>query len=336
MSFCQSCGAEHSGDASFCPACGSRLGGDGRETLPAPPPPPPPSPLDVGAGRSVAPSPLPPTYPITPIDNPIAGPPITPPPPIGRPGAPPSPLTAGAPRRPKSLAGLTTTLTVLFIIAAVISTVGVGLGFSAVNDAAEIRDQDRSHFAELLIANNAQGKIFAGILIWSLVALAVLVLLIIWTHRAHRNLQAFGAANPKLPTGMAVGSWFIPLFWFLGPYWCIADAYKGAVPNPGSGWRKGPRSGVTLTWWLLFCAANAAFGVGTAVASDQSSGDYSFGSNNSGLDDIVANADRYAIGWTIISVGFVLSAAAAILGALAVRAVGTRQEERIHTLAVST
>jgi hypothetical protein len=204
------------------------------------------------------------------------------------------------------------------------------LSLAAVGDATDIRDGSLSFFEQYERAENGSGKVDGASFLWLLTALPIFVLLVIWTHRAHRNLAAFGADRPRLPSGMAIGSWFIPLFFYLGPYWCIADAYKGAAPEASHDpeWRRGRSSGVVLAWWLTFCLTNVAFWIASAVASTE--GQISFGSDSViDYSDIVDDPDRFVVGWTLTAVAYVLSIGAAVLGALAVRAVGARQTERI-------
>lgn len=244
------------------------------------------------------------------------------------------PVTPARSAKAQSISGLTTALTVLFVIAAVVSVIGAGLAVSAVNDANNIVDGNRSSFGNLFLAEDGNGKMTGAATLWGLLALPILVILVIWTFRAHRNLKAFGADKPMLPTGMAIGSWFIPLFWYLGPYWCISDAYKGAAPDSGSNteWRRSPSSGILLAWWVTFCLANVVFIAGSATGSSDGQGSFNDSSTNY-LQDIVDDPERFAAGWTVTAVGYVIAVAAAILGAVAVRKVGARQEERIRSMA---
>jgi hypothetical protein len=337
MPFCQSCGAEHSTDARFCPKCGQVVAGDdaSQPIEPVPmtsTPPPPPQPLDIGGGNDAPMAPI-----DTPPSEPAASSPIPPLPPAPEPptfgGPPTSPPPIATPNRalgvgkPQSINGLTTALTVLFILAAIASMIGAGLAASAVSDVNGIADGDRSAFGSLFVAEDANGKIGGASILFGVLALPILVLLVIWTFRAHRNLRAFGAEKPMLPTGMAIGSWFIPLFWYLGPFWCINDAYKGAAPDSGHNpqWRREPSAGIVLAWWLTFCISNVVYVIGSGVAS----------SSIDGLRDIVDDPDRYASGWTIVGVSYVLGVAAAVLGVMAVRKVGARQEERLQAMAAT-
>jgi len=225
------------------------------------------------------------------------------------------------------VSGLTTSLTVLLIIAAIISFVGLALTASAIGDVQSIRDGD----GLLSTAEDANGKVSGGTVLWGLLAIPILVLLIIWTHRAHSNLKAFGVADTTLPSGMAIGSWFIPLFWFLGPYWCIADANRGAAEGASTDpeWRRNNGSTALLLWWIAFCVAYLLFVAGSIAASANSD----FSSSTTEAFEIVSDPDRYITGWTIVVAGYAVAGMSAILGALGIRAAGARQEDRIRDVA---
>ena len=264
---------------------------------------------------------------MAPIDSPA---PIEPPPVV----APPtSRRSTGGSTQPKSLQGLSVALVVLFALGGLVSLVGALLTFSAVNDVVGIRDDDRGAFVELVAADDANVKFAGSVGLWGLVAIPILVLLVIWTHRAHRNLAAFGAEQPMLPSGMAIGSWFIPLFWYLGPYWCMADAHRGAAPESigNSQWRQLPGSKALLAWWLSFSAATVLFIVGFGVASSGGSSDVSF--DDTSIDTAIAiteEPDTYITGWSLVGAAHGLSLAAAMLAIAAVRTISDRHGERIR------
>ena len=88
---------------------------------------------------------------------------------------------------------------------------------------------------------------------------------------------------------------------------------------------------VALLWWIAFCLGNLLFWVGSAAATSDANANYSFGDDTSAesILDIAENPDRYATGWTIVGVGFLAATAAGALGAMAVKAIGARQQERI-------
>ncbi len=215
----------------------------------------------------------------------------------------------------------------LLVIAAIISFIGVALTTSAISDVREVRDGD----GFLRTAEDASDKMGGATALWGLLAIAILVLLIIWTHRAHKNLRAFGVEGTILPSGMAIGSWFIPLFWFLGPFWCISDANKGAAQGAASDpeWRRTNGSVMLLLWWITFCVAYGLYVVGSGAATASSD----FGNTTSEAFQILRDPDRYITGWTIVLVAYALAAVSAMLGALAIRSVGARQGERIREVA---
>lgn len=256
--------------------------------------------------------------------QPVAANPIDNPPPSAPPPAMPTHRVGGTPSASaKGLGGLTTALRTLFIIAVVVSAGAAVLVLSASSDAGRLADGDKLSYATRFdladsIANNS--AIASGVVV--LLSLPIFVLLVIWTYRAHRNLEAFGATNPRLPSGMAIGSWFIPLFFFLGPYWCISDAYRGAAPTSGrlGDLRSQAGSKVVLAWWFTFCIGH------TLSWLNGSNGDLA----------IVLDAPEVVATTSAISgVGYSILTVSAALGAVAVGTVGRRQDERRHAISAT-
>ena len=94
----------------------------------------------------------------------------------------------------------------------------------------------------------------------SLVAIAAIVVTLIWQHRAASAARSLGLPSTHSP-GWGVGSWFVPIInlWF--PYQAVRDCLPAGDPN---------RS-VVLQWWLAYVLGGLT-GAGTFVAAFFSSG----------------------------------------------------------------
>lgn len=93
-----------------------------------------------------------------------------------------------------------------------------------------------------------------------LLALAAIVVTLIWQHRAASAARALGFPTTHSP-GWGVGSWFVPIinFWF--PYQAIRDCLPPDDPNRGR----------VLQWWLAYMVGGLAGG-GAFIAAFFSSG----------------------------------------------------------------
>ncbi|MFG2011618.1 DUF4328 domain-containing protein [Micromonospora sp. NPDC048868] len=95
------------------------------------------------------------------------------------------------------------------------------------------------------------GAVAAEVLLTLLHLSAVLtaaVLLIIWTWRARRNLEAFPGALPTLNSGWAIAGWLVPFANFVVPARVIANVARDSL------WRRATPALVGLWWaaWLTF------------------------------------------------------------------------------------
>ncbi|GGR62548.1 hypothetical protein GCM10010169_01260 [Micromonospora fulviviridis] len=88
-----------------------------------------------------------------------------------------------------------------------------------------------------------------------LVALLVAgVLVIIWTWRVRKNLDAFPGALPSLGPAWAIAGWLVPLANLVVPARVLANVARDSL------WRRRTPPLVALWWaaWLLFLVADAA------------------------------------------------------------------------------
>ncbi|MCX7618159.1 DUF4328 domain-containing protein [Tepidiforma sp.] len=229
--YCTRCGAWNAQGAAFCWKCGASL-------APAAPSPPP-APAAPGA----------------PSESPAAGAPPSPPPPAGYgqpPVQPPAwPQTPYATYPPPaapvygprwfylSASGLALGISITAAVAAVLYGIAAGLGLAG----AATDDWDALEISGAFIG------------LGSLAAIAVGILLIIWTRRITGNLLPFQPAL-ELGTGWAVGSWFVPIinYWFPLRIWNQAwRATDPAIAPPiGWQWKGRPVPAVHVLSWVAY------------------------------------------------------------------------------------
>lgn len=94
------------------------------------------------------------------------------------------------------------------------------------------------------------------------IQIILMVLFLIWFHRAHQNLNALGASNLKYSPGWAVGGFFVPIWNLFRPYQVAGEIWKASNPDYHttklSLWQNGKQSSLVIWWWLLYLLANYA------------------------------------------------------------------------------
>ena len=218
----------------------------------APPPPPPPPGSD----------------PQMPSPPPAAPPPgyyaggTTPQPPGGPPAA------YGPPAQWRSLRGITTALTWLFVAHIVLTAL---LIIGVFNHLRVLSDKEAGGLVfDTKAVNDANAFPAAMIILSGFVALAIFVLLIIWLYRAAKNNEALGRQNPRLGPGWAIGGWFIPVANLVIPFIIMDDVWRGADPSIARGdpgWRRSSTLGAIWAWLVTA----VIFTIPSVIAS--SSGD---------------------------------------------------------------
>jgi hypothetical protein len=88
------------------------------------------------------------------------------------------------------------------------------------------------------------------------------VLLLVWLHRAYRNLPALGARYVGDSPAWAVGSFFIPLANLVMPVLIVGTIWRGSELQHDAGVRRsGRRPSVpplVLVWWVLWVLSGMA------------------------------------------------------------------------------
>jgi hypothetical protein len=173
---------------------------------------------------------------------------------------------------------------------------------------------DSARFTDLLDAENLANGMAA---IAGLLFIVAVILFIIWSNHAYKTARSLGPTQTKWSPGWAVGGWFIPFAnliipkQVLGEVERIADPRSGPAPI-GDRWKTVKSSGLGIFWWILWVAANVAYGVraGFASAAD-------------GIND-----DLYGMLLVVTALAMSLVALAGVGGALHVSTVGRDLAER--------
>ena len=104
--------------------------------------------------------------------------------------------------------------------------------------------------------------LFSGLVGFAQFALyvSVIVLFIVWFHRAYSNLPALGVADPRWGKGWAIGGWFVPILNLWRPKQIANDIWRASDPNAppeqGSAWRQRDVPAVFQWWWAAFLVTN--------------------------------------------------------------------------------
>ncbi len=149
--------------------------------------------------------------------------------------------------------------------------------------------------------------------VFSLCALVVAVLTIIWWYQAYQAVERTGLPRRRWSSGWAVGGWFIPFANLIIPKLVLneIDRISGAAADGMEGWSDRRVAPAVNWWWGCFVSGSLLLGAGTGIAAEQV---------ERGLPD----PDLYSTGLSATAVGFAISVAAALLGAAALRVIGDR------------
>lgn len=75
------------------------------------------------------------------------------------------------------------------------------------------------------------------------------VALLMWMHRAYRNLPALGYLYARYSPRWAVGGWFVPFLNLVRPYQVMREIWQASLP--GVNWT------FVRVWWAMWLIANA-------------------------------------------------------------------------------
>jgi hypothetical protein len=246
-----------------------------------------------------------------------APPPAAPPPGYYAPGTTPQPpgpapgVAYGPAPRWRSLRGITTALTWLFVAHIAFMTV---LIIGVFNHLRVLSDNESGGLVTDTKAVNDSNALAGSMIILSgLVSIAIFVLLIIWLYRAAKNNEALGRLNPRLGPGWAIGGWFIPLANFVIPFIVMDDVWRGADPSIAwgdPGWRRSSTLGAIWAWLVTA----VIWYVPSTIAS-------------SGGDVRADEPDKVRRNDTLRIIGAVSAILAAVFAIIVIRRIAARQEE---------
>ncbi len=132
-------------------------------------------------------------------------------------------------------------------------------------------------------ADAAEGAMVAYLLLAGFVAmiaggiaLAQVIVGVIWMGRAYGNAQALGARGLSWSPGWAIGSWFIPFANLVIPFLIMTEIWKASDPRATEpeAWRSLPTPGWMIALWVLWVASflvsvvlGFALAIGSALGS---------------------------------------------------------------------
>lgn len=280
--------------------------GESFEPAPAPPPPPPPSP----------PPPPPPvptaegaTLPSPPSSPPPPGLPTQPPP--GAPGAYPAPgqgLTPAPDLQHPVSPNLAGWLQAFFWVLAAQSIL---IAMSAWNARDAFLAFDRGLGSLTAFQQWASADdLFALMTFLSVPArLAIGVLVIVWSWKAHKATAGLGAGPRRWAAGWAIGGWFIPFANLVIPKLVLSETERIAT-TPRAGrriavdWHGRKVSALGTAWWVLFVISALLVSWSGTLNSER---------------DVVVGGSTWSLHYLLYTVSAVLAAASCACGALYVK-----------------
>lgn len=211
--------------------------------------------------------------------------------------------------------GLSNLTIVLFVAIAGISAlfvVGAIVSIISPDWALDLGDGDVLPFGFMLIGLLA--------LVELPLRIALIVVFLIWLHRAYSNLSPLKARSLQSSPGWAVGWWFIPFANLVKPFQVVRELYNESDPDfdPDSEFLHVP-AGTPLkigVWWAAFLISGFAARLADLLY---------------GNGDLPAS-DSFAF---VLLIAALFSTGAALLGAYIVRMVNVRQQARFEVVSRS-
>lgn len=103
------------------------------------------------------------------------------------------------------------------------------------------------------------------------ISIGTIIVYLLWTHQAAKNVRAFGQQMLEFTPGWAVGWWFIPIANYWLPYKALREIWKasdpetvGASSNGGTAWSSRPVGSLFPLWWITYLI-NGFIGAGAAI-----------------------------------------------------------------------
>ena len=153
---------------------------------------------------------------------------------------------------------------------------------------------------------DGEGFVSLSYVLWALLAIAIFVMLIVWSFRAHKATDTLRPGSRSWSRGWTVGAWFIPLANYILVPMVLAEVHKIALAQrSGStvdqGWRNRTVPGGLILWFVLYGVGGILLGIGQALFSD----DYpTEGSYRVGLIMMIVGAGMIA-GACVLAINFI-------------------------------
>ena len=256
--------------------------------------------------------------------EPPGGTPSSPPPPAWQPPPPPGapyPSSAygasGYAPSPtvQTTKGLTTALTVLLVVA---SLTALFAAFAFFHRAALVDDPGNLFdVGKLQDVKDADDTVGGAVALFMITALATGVVWIIWQFRVAKNAELLRGPQ-GLPSGWAIGGWFVPFGNFALPQLQLLQAARASDPDlpQGQPAAAGRAPSTIVAWWVVFDVAWLLFWIGRVTRPNE--------------HELVGSIDDFIRADRISGVSALVFVAAGILGILVVRACTDRQTRALE------
>ncbi|NUP08747.1 MAG: DUF4328 domain-containing protein [Polyangiaceae bacterium] len=137
---------------------------------------------------------------------------------------------------------------------------------------------------------------------------------LLFVHRTSTNVRALGARNLEYSPAWAVGCFFVPIASLWKPVAAMRELYWAAEPeHDGTSWVRRETPSVIGAWWVLWWAAMIGFSLNKELLS------------GSHPEQVIVH-NQVGVAVQLIRV------AAAVCGALVVRELSRRQQERAYVV----
>jgi hypothetical protein len=194
----------------------------------------------------------------------------TPPPPLppiwgppGQPSPPPwAPPTASEPFR--SIRGLATTLTLLFIAIVPLNVWVILTQLSLTDQLDRVWDGQAvfGSFSDIERLDRLERRANALAVLDIGATIGIGVVFIVWFWRARKNIERFGA-RPSRGAGWAIGAWFVPCANLVLPATVAVDIWSGSQPLQQ---RRAPV--VLGLWWVSFVGSGIVGRIAATLQPD--------------------------------------------------------------------
>jgi len=159
---------------------------------------------------------------------------------------------------------LTTWLSVLLTAEAVLSLASLGQGtprsLDGIASGFDALLNGQNKLAETRFEHASDGNAFPITQVVGYVAVAFLVVVIIWQWRSQTNARALGRDGARVSPGWGIAGWLIPLVNLVLPYLVFQDLWRSSdeQSEPGTHWRALPGSPLVTAWWAAYVVGTLA------------------------------------------------------------------------------